>query len=295
MDQIDGVLVIDKPPGITSHDVVATIRKLLGTKTGHLGTLDPAATGVLPLVLGRATRLARFMQSGEKEYWASIKLGRVTNTYDGDGQTVQESPVPEISSEQIDQLLSQFRGELRQLPPMFSAVKVDGERLYKAARRGETRQRPSRTVTIHDLELLNRRKDSWDLRVRCSAGTYIRSLAHDLGEKLGCGAYLEQLRRTKSGDFHLSMAVQLDTVEFDWEKALISIDRLLPEIPIVNIDERGAKAVVHGNPYFHSENLETAYCRLFHRQQFLAIGKVVGEVIQPEVVLRQQCGLVEGS
>ena len=283
---IDGVLVIDKPAGPTSHAVVAKVRGLLNSKTGHLGTLDPAATGVLPLVLGRATRLARFMQSAEKEYLATIQLGKATDTYDGDGRTVSETAVPEITTGEIDRLLDQFRGEVSQIPPMFSAVKLNGERLYKAARRGETRDRPKRTVRILKLVLLERRSEELDLKVHCSSGTYIRTLAHDIGTLIGCGAYLRQLRRTRSGAYDLSSAIQLEQVEESWQNALISMDELLPDLPAMVINARWADAVLHGNPIDHeSIALEGEYCRLMHGNELLAIGQVEGPRIQPKVVL----------
>lgn len=288
MARIEGVLVVDKPAGPTSHDVVAKVRRRLRVKTGHLGTLDPAATGVLPLVLGKATRLARFMQSANKEYLATIRLGRTTNTYDAQGLTVRECRVPGLSSEEINRLLSEFLGEVQQVPPMFSAVKIDGERLYKAARRGETRERPSRSVTIYELQLLGRDSESLELRVHCSSGTYIRSLAHDLGERLGCGAHLERLRRTRSGEYDLSHSLRLEQVEQDWSEALIPMNQLLPHLPALDVDERVALGILHGNPYRRPEAVGADYCRLFHRQSLLAIGRVNGPFIQPAVVLRSE-------
>ena len=286
MEQTSGVLIVDKHCGITSHDVVAQVRKQLQTKVGHLGTLDPAATGVLPLVLGRATRLVRFMKDVDKEYLATIRLGTTTDSHDGDGRILRERTIPFLTWEEAEDVLQQFRGEVSQTPPMFSAVKVDGERLYKAARRGETRERPSRSVTIYELLLLDKRTDSWDIRVRCSSGTYIRSLAHDVGETLGCGAFLEQLRRTRSGSFDLSNAIPFGEVEENWRRALIPMDRLLPDLPTVNVDENEAQRIIHGNPHTHSEAIEVEYCRLFYRDLLLAIGRVNGRLIQPQVVLR---------
>jgi tRNA pseudouridine55 synthase len=292
--QIDGVLVVDKPSGPTSHAVVARVRKLLHTKTGHLGTLDPAATGVLPLVLGRATRLARFMQLADKEYLATIRLGRATDTYDGDGRTVSERPVPEITPDRIDQLLSQFQGEVSQIPPMFSAVKVAGERLYRAARRGETRERPKRTVSIFRLELVDKRTESWDLRIHCSSGTYIRTVAHDIGELLGCGAHLEKLRRTRSGNYDLSLAVQLEKVGDSWQRALLPIDKLLPDLPAVPVNSVLTEMILHGNPVEHEGTVEGEYCRLIHENLLIAIGRVEGPLIQPKVVLRTATQTAEG-
>jgi len=286
---VDGVLVIDKPSGPTSHSVVVQVRKLLQTKTGHLGTLDPAATGVLPLVLGRATRLARFMQMAEKEYVATIRLGRSTDTYDGQGRIVSEKSIPKITPERISQLLRQFQGEVSQIPPMFSAVKVDGERLYRAARRGETRDRPNRMVTIFRIDLLDRRLESLDLRIHCSSGTYIRTLAHDIGEILGCGAYLEKLRRTKSGEFDLSQAVRVEELGDSWDRALIPIDELLTHLPSMEIDADSVEAILHGNPLQGQDSAsKSAYYRMMRGGVLLAVGKLEGALIQPKVVLRSR-------
>jgi len=226
------------------------------------------------------------MQSAEKEYLATIQLGKATDTYDGDGRTLSERPVPEITAGEIERLLDQFRGEVNQIPPMFSAVKLNGERLYKAARRGETRERPERTVEIFRLVLLECRSEELDLEIHCSSGTYIRTLANDIGELIGCGAYLRKLRRTRSGDYYLPSAIELEQVEDGWQNALISMDELLPELPAMVINARWADAVLHGNPIDH-ESLapEGDYCRLMLGKELLAIGQVEGPRIQPKVVL----------
>ena len=280
-----GVLVIDKPSGPTSHAIVAQVRKITGTKTGHLGTLDPTATGVLPLVLGRATRLAQFLQPCDKEYVAAVKLGKSTDTYDAAGRVVDESPVPTIDLERIEEVLAQFEGEIIQLPPMFSAVRVKGERLYKAARRGETRERPARRVTISELELLDWTVDCWRLRIRCSSGTYIRTLAHDVGEKLGCGAHLEELRRTMSGAFSLSSALPVDEVRVSWREGLIPVERLLPELPSLRLDAVQAGLVRHGSQIAKQIEFEHEFCRLTHQGRLLAIGRIDGPYITPKIVL----------
>jgi len=284
---IDGVLVVDKPSGPTSHKVVAKVRRLLRTKTGHLGTLDPAATGVLPLVLGRATRLARFMKSDDKEYLARVRLGSVTDTYDGDGQVISERPIPEIAPNAAKRLLDRFVGEVTQVPPMFSAVKVSGERLYKAARRGEVRERPSRKVSIFRLELLDQHPGFWDLEVHCSSGTYIRTLAYDIGEQLGCGAHLEMLRRTRSGAYDLAHAIQLDEIETSWKRTFIPIHELLTDLPTVAVEGSRVELIRHGNPIAASVDLiEGEYCRLTHGNLLLAIGEIEGSFILPRVVLQ---------
>jgi len=284
--QTDGVLVVDKPSGPTSHTVVAKVRRLLHTKVGHLGTLDPAASGVLPLVLGRATRLARFMRLDDKEYLATIRLGVTTDTYDGDGRIMAERPIPKLTSDRINQVLEQFQGEVNQIPPMFSAIKVDGERLYKAARRGENRPRPPRMVTFFKLDLVDQREEVWDLRIHCSSGTYVRSLANDIGEQLGCGAHLERLRRIRSGIYDLSLSVQLEKVEESWSGVLIKIDQLLPDLPAVRVESEQIEAIIHGNPIGYEETAgKGEYFRLMYEQRLLAIGKPEGPRMHPKVVL----------
>ncbi len=292
---ISGLLVIDKPTGPSSHDVVQECRRLLKTKVGHAGTLDPLASGVLVLLLGRATRLARFLQITDKEYLAEIRFGQSTPTFDREGEIVEEKPVPPISRQGAQEVLAQFRGEIEQLPPLFSAVKVGGQRLYQIARRkdrcvGQQRarlekERPSRKVTIYRLDLLTHSANLWTLAVHCSAGTYIRALAHDLGQAVGCGAHLQDLRRTRSGHFDLSRALTLQEAAKDWQNGFISMDELLTELPRLDLEETQADRVQHGTPiYWERESIE-GFCRLFYKQSLIAVGKAQENRIDPKIVL----------
>ncbi len=259
---MDGVLVIDKPAGPTSFDVVERVRSILGEpKAGHTGTLDPMATGVLPLVLGRATRLARFLSGADKEYEAGIRLGRATDTYDATGRDVPVPGTPRVASpadpgpavipapDEVEAALATFRGTYEQAPPPFSAKKIEGVRAYELARRGDAVQ-PRRTlVTVSDLRLLAAEGSLVTLRITCSAGFYVRSLAHDLGLRLGVGGHLETLRRTRSGDFDAAGAAPLSAIEQERALALerlVPMDRLLPSLPRADLNERGARRVVHG-------------------------------------------------
>jgi tRNA pseudouridine55 synthase len=206
----EGLLNIDKPAGITSHDVVAQVRRVAGVRrVGHAGTLDPIATGVLLVGVGRATRLIEYLVGRPKTYEARLRLGQATNTYDTEGEVVAERSFSHITSADIETHLALFRGQIEQRPPVYSAIKKDGQPLYKLARQGIEVEVPTRRVTIYALELLAYDVPFVDLRVTCSAGTYIRSLAHDLGEALGCGAHLTGLRRTAVGDFGIETAVSL--------------------------------------------------------------------------------------
>ncbi|MEA2447380.1 MAG: tRNA pseudouridine55 synthase [Actinomycetota bacterium] len=239
----DGVLVIDKPAGMTSHDVVDRVRKTFKTKrVGHAGTLDPDATGVLVLGLGRATRLLAYAQTGRKTYEATGVLGVSTTTLDAAGEVTAEETV-DVDRAQVDDVASRFVGEIEQVPPMVSAVKVDGERLYKKARRGETVERPARRVTIYELEIVDFRSPELDLLIGCSGGTYIRTLISDIGDALGCGAHMKRLRRTEAGGFSITDAVSLDGLG---PEHLLPITAAVNQLDRLEIDADQAGRVAHG-------------------------------------------------
>jgi len=210
-DSLDGVLLVDKAPGMTSHDVVAITRRTLNTrKVGHCGTLDPLATGLLIVVIGRATKIQDLLMAEDKEYVGTMTLGVTTASQDADGEVVETRPVPEFSREQIDAAFAKFHGDFYQLPPMVSAIKKDGVPLYKLARQGKTVEREPRFVHVYAHEVQAVRLPAIDFRVVCSKGFYVRTYAFDIGEDLGCGAHLQSLRRTKSGRFSADQAVTVD-------------------------------------------------------------------------------------
>ncbi len=257
-----GALIIDKPEGITSHDVVARVRRAADTRrVGHAGTLDPFATGVLVCCIGRATRLVQFLVGLDKEYIATVRLGYATDTQDGTGkQTTPLRSSNELSVEELRRVLDQFTGSQLQMPPMFSAKKVAGERLYRAARAGREVAREPVSIVVHSMRLieddgpaLNDNEDGsreFRMQVRCSSGTYVRTLAHDIGERLGFGAHLVKLRRTEVGHFGLADALTLDEVETmerdDLRNALISPSDMLLHLPVVVLDEEETKRVTNG-------------------------------------------------
>jgi tRNA pseudouridine55 synthase len=244
---VDGVLVVDKPQGPTSHDVVDHARRALRERrVGHTGTLDPFATGVLVLCVGRATRLARFLSGGEKVYRASVRLGLSTTTDDLTGEPVGEPRPVGVTRAALDEALAAFVGTFDQVPPAFSARHVGGRRLYELARRGEAAARPATPVTVHSLEVLRWEVDRLDLEVRCSAGTYVRAVARDLGERLGTGAHLVALRRTRSGSFGLEQAVPGSELDARAAESLLPMAALLPELPAVRVGEHGRRLVGHG-------------------------------------------------
>ena len=257
---LDGVLVVDKPQGITSHDVVTRVRRLLSTKrVGHIGTLDPMATGVLPLVLERATRLAPFLSAGDKVYHAVIHLGVTTDTYDATGTVVEAGtrvPAATIDRAAIEVVAKRFTGTFLQTPPPYSAKKIGGVRAYRLARRQTPVTPQPVEVAVRSVEIEALEDTRLSCRVTCAPGFYMRSLAHDLGEALGVGGCLEQLRREQSGAFSLADAISLHTLELKANTAPSSIaplNTLLPELPSVVVTDRGAGLAAHGNTLMGSD------------------------------------------
>jgi tRNA pseudouridine55 synthase len=252
--RLNGIVVIDKPEGIASYDVVRRLKGLLsGVKIGFLGTLDPLATGVLPLLLGEGTKLAPFLEVGRKVYEASLLLGVVTDTQDREGKVLQAVNLAafDLSPQRIEGVIDRFRGRIMQQPPMFSALKQQGEPLYKMARRGEEVERLLREVEIYELRLTQIDPPSLDLHIECSRGTYIRTLAHDIGGELGCGAHLTALRRTRSGAFSLEDALPLAEVEVllrqrRLKQHLIPLAQAMGFLPAIELTEADALQISHG-------------------------------------------------
>lgn len=233
---MNGILIVDKPQGWTSHDVVAKLRGVCREKRmGHSGTLDPMATGVLAVFAGRATRAVEFAEADEKEYIAGLRLGVVTDTQDTTGAVLAENPVS-VSEAELLAALERFHGEISQIPPMYSAIKINGRKLYELARKGCEVERAPRRVTISALELSGRRDGDYILRVVCSKGTYIRALCADIGEALGCGACMSSLRRTRAGAFTIAAAHTLDEIIAGPEKYLLPADALFSPYPALTAD-----------------------------------------------------------
>lgn len=258
-DRFTGVLVVDKPAGMTSHDVVAVVRRAAGQRrVGHTGTLDPDATGVLVCCLGRATRLVQFLQAGRKTYAARMVLGRATSTQDAAGEVLEERDASHLTEHEVCEELMRFQGEIEQIPPMVSAVKVGGERLHEKARRGEVVDRESRQVTVHDLVLEDfepGERAELSFLVTCSAGTYVRTLAHDLGASLGVGGSLVSLRRLANGSFTTAEAHTLDEIRAAGEAGELGAFLLTPAeavrglLPVVEVDDPDlVLALTQGKP-----------------------------------------------
>ena len=249
---MNGILLVDKPTDWTSGDVVAKLRGLLHEKRiGHSGTLDPMATGLLVVFVGRATRAVEFAESKEKRYLASLRLGLSTDTQDITGNRLSGTP-REISEAELEKTLACFRGNIQQIPPMYSAIKVGGKKLYEIARRGGEVERKPRPVCIRELRLLGREGEDWLLDVTCSKGTYIRTLCHDIGQSLGCGGCMSALRRVRAGEFSIDNAHTLDEIrqasqKGEAESLLLPVDSLFREYPALYIDARGEGRIRCGN------------------------------------------------
>jgi tRNA pseudouridine55 synthase len=266
---MDGVLALKKEAGWTSHDVVAKVRHLLSaTKVGHAGTLDPAATGLLPLLIGKGTRIAEYLQQWDKEYRAHLRLGETTNTQDATGTVVDRHSTEHVTPEAIQEAMRRFQGEIEQVPPMYSAVKIDGVPLYKSARAGKTIARESRTVAIHELDILTIDGRDITFRVVCSKGTYIRTLCADIGAALGVGGHLLALERTRVGPLTLDRAMTIDDMIArhaigHLADEVWSLDQVLYDLPAVVVDAQAADRVCHGVPLAWSRvvSLKPAHAR----------------------------------
>lgn len=272
---VDGILLIDKSPGKTSHQVVEEVRRLLGTqKVGHTGTLDPDATGLLVLCVGKALKLVEFMEPLSKEYLVTVRLGIITDTLDMSGKVLAETPVPPLTDEDLRRALKPFEGETMQQPPAISAIKVGGERSYALARRGVGVLPPLRRIQIHAIELLDWVSPRVTLKVSCSKGTYIRSLARDLGERLGCGGAVEQLRRSVVGEFTVEKSVSVEGLDRDrLLERLLAPESGLGHIPVVDLDPEAARAFGQGKLVPLSIPL-SGLLRVHSRSVFLGVGEV---------------------
>jgi tRNA pseudouridine55 synthase len=282
---MDGILNINKPEGQTSFSVVARIRRLSGERrAGHAGTLDPEATGVLLVCLGKGTRIIEFLVDNAKRYLAKIELGTTTDTYDGSGQITRRSDASGITLEQIETSAVSFRGTIHQTPPMFSAVKHQGQPLYKLARKGINIERQSRPVTIHRLEIIDWQKPVITMEIECSKGTYIRALAHDLGKTLGCGAHLKSLVRTGCGDFSIDDSISMPELEEAfcrgyWQEFVYPIDKALRHQRALVVNEATEEMIRRGQPVLletdsdnRNGNTSQKYCRVYSLDgRFLAV------------------------
>jgi tRNA pseudouridine55 synthase len=289
-ERLEGALLIDKPPGPTSHDIVDEARRILRTKRiGHTGTLDPFATGLLVLLLGPATRLAEYLKDYEKSYRGVIRLGVKTDTDDVTGTVIEEKTVPELSTRSIENEMERFRGKLIQKVPAYSAVKISGERLYRRARRGAEVKAPTREIEIYSLSLIGYNRPDLVFEVTCSSGTYVRALARDIGEALGCGAHLTALTRIAAGPYELSDSITMDELKTGdvgaWREknAFIPMAGILPDFPTVIITREEATCVIHGKeiPLARTDKDDGTLIKLVLDGKLAAIGRVNGDSVRP--------------
>ena len=281
----DGILIVDKPAGWTSMDVCAKIRGILREKrVGHAGTLDPMATGVLPVFVGRATKAVSFAESGEKEYLAALRLGLVTDTQDITGEVLETHDASGVTEAEVRAVLPRFTGEISQIPPMYSAVKVHGQRLYALARKGQEVERKRRNITGFELAVEDGSGSDWDLRVRCSKGTYVRTLCHDIGQSLGCGGCMSSLRRTRAGRFTLEQAVTMEQIlafaqEHDPAELLMPVDALFAQHPALIVTLGQTEKLKHGAAIRDWHFADGTYRVYSETGEFLLLGTVKGQIL----------------
>lgn len=290
---MNGVLIIDKPSGLTSHDVVHRVRRIVGQRSvGHLGTLDPMATGVLPIVLGNMTRLAQFYLKSEKGYEGGIRFGFATDTYDAEGEPASEAMDLTLSCDELREMASKFRGLIEQMPPQFSAKKIQGVPAYKLARKKKDVALQPVQVEIKEFDILSLADSQATFRARVSSGTYVRSIAHDLGQLAGCGAHLQSLRRTSVAEFSLDDAHTLENVDQavtsgELESILVHPRKLLPNIPAVTATDENVTRIRHGQAVNLPELSRAREVKVFQGQrELIAIAtRVAGSLFHPKIVL----------
>jgi tRNA pseudouridine55 synthase len=278
---INGILLLDKPEGMTSNQALQTVKRLFfAKKAGHTGSLDPLATGMLPLCFGEATKFSQFLLEADKAYWVSAHLGMKTKTGDAEGEVIETRPVPPSCLEKIDSVLSTFRGVISQIPPMFSALKFKGKPLYELARQGITVERSPREVTVHSLSLVGTTEKSIDLEIKCSKGTYIRTLIEDIGEALGCGAYVQGLRRLAVDTYNEEEMVSLAHLEGltqeERERCLLPLDTLLSAWPVLKLSQAAAYYLYRGQPILLPNAPKSGWMRLHTvNDQFMGVGEIL--------------------
>lgn len=290
---ITGIVVIDKPSGHSSNHVLQKVKRLFDAKkAGHTGSLDPLASGVLPICLGEATKLSGYLLEADKQYAVTCKLGITTDSGDADGEVIAEQSIPEFDETSLQPILNSFIGEQDQVPPMFSALKYQGQPLYKLARQGIEVERKSRRIRIYDIQLLDCSYDSFTLSVRCSKGTYIRTLVEDISHKLGTGGHVTMLRRTGVAGYTLDDAVSLEQLSEQREsgdlaildKLLEAAENALPDWPVINLDEAASKTLSFGQSIQVEQDFECANVRLFDQnEKFMGLGEMSPDgVIKPK-------------
>lgn len=299
--EVHGLLLLDKPLGLSSNQALQKVRHLfMAAKAGHTGSLDPLATGVLPICLGEATKFSQYLLEADKAYRTRAVLGVRTDSGDAEGRVIETRPVPPLDGGMLEEVLARFRGDIEQVPPMYSALKVQGQPLYKLARKGQEVERAPRQVRIFSLELLEWGEDFLDLRVHCSKGTYIRTLVEDIGEALGCGAHVAQLRRERTAGFDLAQAHSLEALQALAQRApeqgwaeldalLLPVDAGLEAFPEILLEPEQSHSLLHGQMVRIPPNFKPGLVRLRDASGlFIGLGEVQGSRLKPHRLVRAE-------
>nr|WP_276322483.1 tRNA pseudouridine(55) synthase TruB [Halomonas neptunia] len=281
---VNGVLLLDKPKGLSSNHALQRVRRLFqAQKAGHTGTLDPMATGLLPICLGEATKFSSHLLEADKVYRTRVELGVITDTGDAEGNVIEQHEIPSLSVDDVEAVLTRFRGEIDQVPPMYSALKHQGKKLYELAREGKHVERAARRISVYDARLLSFDGTAFELEVSCSKGTYIRTLAEDIGQALGCGAHISQLRRLKTGPFLADEMWTLDALEALADQAaleaeLMPVDVLVDHLPSLTVDDTAHARLAHGQPATLTTGTLALdeLARLYYAETFIGLGVVKG-------------------
>lgn len=288
---MDGIILVNKEKDFTSHDVVSIVKKITESKVGHTGTLDPNATGVLPLLIGNATKISKYLINHDKEYEAVIQLGKKTTTADIEGEVIEEKEVPEKIYIECENILKSFIGKQKQTPPAYSAIKVNGKKLYSYAREGIKIEIEPRNIEIYNIELMNINKEEKQIsfRVSCSKGTYIRSLCEDIADKLGTVGYMKDLKRTKVGDFEIKEAITIDELKEKFEKNdfsdVITIENIFKDMPKIELNENNIKQYLNGVKIV-KRNQDGIY-RIYYKNEFNGIGIVKDNKLKRDLVIAE--------
>ena len=288
---MDGIILVNKEKDFTSHDVVSIVKKITESKVGHTGTLDPNATGVLPLLIGNATKISKYLINHDKEYEAVIQLGKKTTTADIEGEVIEEKEFPEKIYIECENILKSFIGKQKQTPPAYSAIKVNGKKLYSYAREGKKIEIKPRNIEIYNIELMNINKEEKQIsfRVSCSKGTYIRSLCEDIADKLGTVGYMKDLKRTKVGDFEIKEAITIDELKEKFEKNdfsdVITIENIFKDMPKIELNENNIKQYLNGVKI--TEKNQDGIYRIFYKNEFNGIGIVKDNKLKRDLVIAE--------
>lgn len=285
---MNGIILIDKSKDYTSHDVVAIVKKISKEKVGHIGTLDPMATGVLPLLIGKATGLSKYLINHNKTYIATLKLGIRTDTADGEGKIIEEKEVKELNEEEVIQALNSIIGKQEQVPPMYSAIKVNGKKLYEYARQGKTVEIPSRTIEIFDTKLINFNKEEAEIvfEVSCSKGTYIRTVCENIAENLNTVGYMKALKRTKVGEFNIENAIKIEQVKENeklLEEKIISLEKIFENKEEIELNNKELELFLNG-VQLNKNNIDDVY-KIYNQNKFIGLGVIKENKLKREIVL----------